>query len=101
MEPFHQIRFTRAQIPDWRRLLREEGFILTEYKQSWLGSRHPGYFDVVCERDTRRAVFAVASENAGSSETVFVYVNMQGDTLRREIRRRLESLGAEWSYYHG
>jgi hypothetical protein len=99
MEPFHQIRFTDAQIPDWRSELRKEGFSIIESKQSWLGDRFPEFSDVICERDGRRMKFASASAVGERSENVFVYPNIIAHTVAPTIRTLFERFGAKWSYF--
>jgi hypothetical protein len=99
MEPFQQLRFNKARIPDLVATVGTLGFVVTRCDDSWLGSNYSDFQDLICERDELRTVLAVGPDRSELFDTSVVYVNMLGDPLIPEIRQNLEFRGAEWSYF--
>ncbi|MCC9604213.1 hypothetical protein LOC67_26970 [Stieleria sp. JC731] len=98
MEPFHQLAVA-AETDVVAECLTLN--ITSQWSdEQFLVDKPDGFRTLICRRDGDHAVFSVGPSPHDDSNQLVVYVNRLDDALTRDIRQRLESVGAKWSYYH-
>ncbi len=98
MEPFHQLAV--AADTDLVAECLKLNIASQWSDERFLIDEPDGFRTLICQRDGYRALFSVGPSPHSDDEQLIVYVNRPDDALTHEIRQRLESAGAKWSYYH-